>query len=232
MNGAGVVARATVRALLRRRAAVAMLVAMPLVFYLARHDAVGQSIRSLVFGISWAAATVAFFAAVAAQEVEPRLGLAGWPDRVLVGGRLAGLLAIGGAISAGFFVLVALDRDVHSLGAVGLDFAVTMVVAVAFGTALGSVVSRELEGALAIFFVAGLQATVNPYDAAAKLLPFWSSREIATVSVDGPALASIGAGLLHAAVVIALCAGVVVATRSTRPAPVRAAGPGEVTQVS
>ena len=222
MNGAGVVARSTVRALLRRRAAIAMLVAMPLVFYLSRHDAVGQSIRSLVFGISWAASTVAFFAAVAAQEVEPRLGLAGWPGRVLVGGRLAGLLAVGGAISAGFFVLVAVDRDVASLGAVAVDFAVTMVVAVAFGTALGSVVHRELEGALAIFFVAGLQATVNPYAGAAKLLPFWSSREIATVSVDGPRAASLSAGLLHAAVVIILCAGVVAAARISRPAPLRA----------
>jgi hypothetical protein len=216
----------TVRALLRRRAAVVMLVAMPLVFYVARHDAVGQSIRSLVFGISWAMSTVAFFAAVAAREVEPRLALAGWPRLTLVGGRLAGLLALGAAISTGFFVLVAIDRDVNSLAVVGLDFAVTMLVAVAFGTALGRAVERELEGALAIFFVAGLQATVNPYDAVAKFLPFWSSRELATVSVDGPAAASIANGILHAVAVTVLCAVVVAAgerrARITRPAPLRA----------
>jgi energy-coupling factor transporter ATP-binding protein EcfA2 len=156
---------------------------------------------------------------------EPRLGLAGWPRRVLVGGRLAGLLAIGGIISAGFFLLVAVDRDVYSLGTVAVDFAVTMLVAVAFGTALGSVVRRELEGALVIFFVAGLQATVNPYAAASKLLPFWSSREIATVSVDGPATASVSAGLLHALLVIALCAAVILTSldaRSQRPAPQQA----------
>lgn len=225
MNGAGVVALSTMRALLRRRAAIAMLVAMPLVFYLSRHDAVGQSVRSLVFGISWAASTVAFFAAIAAREIEPRLGLAGWPRRVLVGGRLAGLLTIGGLISAGFFLLVAVDRDVYSLGAVAVDFAVTMVVAVAFGTALGSVVRREMEGALVIFFVAGLQATVDPAAVAAKLLPFWSSREIATVSVDGPDMASLSAGLLHALLVITLCAAVVLAfpgARSPRPAPEQA----------
>lgn len=100
-----------------------------------------------------------------------------------------------------------------------------MLVAVAFGTALGSVVRREMEGALVIFFVAGLQATVNPYDAAAKLLPFWSSREIATVSVDGPGAASVTAGLLHALLVIGLCAAAVLAARdarSHRPAPPRA----------
>lgn len=68
-----------------------------------------------------------------------------------------------------------------------------------------------MEGALAIFFVAGLQATVSLYAAAAKLLPFWSPRELATVSVDGPETASMSAGLLHALLVIALCAGVVVA---------------------
>ena len=219
----GVVATTTVRALLRRRAAIVMLVAMPLVFYVARHDATGQSIRSLVFGISWAMSTVAFFAAIAAREVEPRLGVAGWPDSVVVGGRLAGLLALGAAISAGFFLLVAIDRDVDSLGVVALDFAVTMVVAVAFGTALGGAVHRELEGALAIFFVAGLQSTVDPGAAAAKVLPFWSSRELATVAVDGPDAASTVAGLLHAAAVLALCAVVVAgagrAARPTRRAP-------------
>lgn len=206
------VATMTVRSLLRRRAAVVVLVAMPLAFYLARHDATGQSIRSLVFGISWAMSTVAFFAAVAAREVEPRLGLAGWSRRVLVSGRLGGLLVIGGAISAGFFLLVAVDREVHSLGVVALDFAVTMLVAVAFGTAVGGVVHRELEGALVIFFVAGLQATVTPYAAVAKLLPFWSSRELATVSVDGPETASTAAGVLHALVVLALCSVVVLAS--------------------
>jgi uncharacterized membrane protein len=207
---AAVVSEMTVRALLRRRTAVAILVAMPLAFYLSRRSATGQSVRSLIFGISWAMSTVAFFAAVAAQEVEPRLRLAGWGRAVLVGGRLLGLLTVGGAIGTAFFLLVALDRDVHSLGVVALDFAVTALTAVAFGTALGAVVQRELEGALVIFFVAGLQATVNPYDAVAKLLPFWSSRELGTVAVDGPAHASLTAALLHASVVVVLCVVVVV----------------------
>lgn len=88
------------------------------------------------------------------------------------------------------------------------------IVAVAFGTAVGAVVRRELEGALVIFFVAGLQATLNPYGAAAKLLPFWSSREIATVSVDGPATASLAGGLLDPGVVVALCAAIFLARSS------------------
>jgi uncharacterized membrane protein len=207
----GVVASTTVRSLLRRRTAIVILVAMPLVFYLARHDAIGQSVRSLVFGISWAMSTVAFFAAVAAHDVEPRLELAGARRSALLAGRLTGLLAVGAAISLAFFLLVAADRDVNSLGVVGLDFAVTAVVAVAFGTALGAVVGRELEGALVIFFVAGLQATVNPFTTAAKFLPFWSSRELATVSVDGAEAASLAGGLVHAAVVVGLCAAIFLA---------------------
>ena len=48
----------TLRALLRRRLTVAILVLLPVALYLASHDAVGRSVRSFVFGISWAVSTV------------------------------------------------------------------------------------------------------------------------------------------------------------------------------
>ncbi len=217
-----VVARMTLLDLLRRRAAVAILVALPLAFYLVRHDAPGQSIRSLVFGISWAMSTVAFFAALSAHEVEPRLLLSGWSRRVLIGGRLLGLLGLGAVLSAAYVVLVALDRPVAAPGYLVADFVVTSMVAVAIGTALGSVVHRELEGALVIFFIAGLQAVVNPLDRTAKMLPLWSSRELATAAVDGPNAASAVDGALHALVVVALCAAVVAIAERRRGARWRA----------
>jgi hypothetical protein len=218
-NAVVLAAAMTLRALLRRRVAVVLLVALPLAFYLARRDSVGQSARSLLFGVSWAISTVALFAAIDAQELEPRLGLAGWPRRQLISGRLVGLLALGGALAALFFVLVAFDGSVGDLPVLGLDFVVTTVVAVAIGSALGTVIRREFEGALVIFFLAGLQAVVNPYDTIAKFLPFWSSRELGTVAVDGPATASVANGLLHAAAVVIVCiAASTVAQRALGPA--------------
>ena len=59
----GVMGEMTLRALLRRRTVLLVMVALPLVFYLVRRDAVGQSVRSLLFGVSWAISTVAYFAA-------------------------------------------------------------------------------------------------------------------------------------------------------------------------
>ncbi|MEM8924844.1 MAG: hypothetical protein AAGD35_15175 [Actinomycetota bacterium] len=202
-------ARTTMQAALRRRLAVGILVVMPVAFYLVTHDTVGRSVRSLVFGISWAVSTVAFFATIAARDIEPRLALAGWRRIDLIIGRLIGLgIAVLG-LTLAFGTLVGLDQDVRSVSAVFVDFAVTGAVAVAVGTTVGSVISREMEGTLVLFFLAGLQAIANPFDAWSRALPFWSSRELGTWAVDGPAVGSLTDGLLHAAATIIVCSGVV-----------------------
>ncbi|MCB0996005.1 MAG: hypothetical protein KDB21_12990 [Acidimicrobiales bacterium] len=212
MNGPSdlVVAEMTLRALLRRRLAIALLLALPVALYLTRRDAVGQSVRALVFGASWAVSTVAFFAAQSARQLEPRLSLAGLRTWRLVVGRVGGLLALGALLAGAFWVVVALDQPVRSQGAVGLDLAVTVVLAVALGTAIGAVVDQELEGALVIFFLAALQAVANPFGLFAKFLPFWATRELGTYAVDGPAVGSLPNGLAHAGVVVGICAALVV----------------------
>ena len=211
-------AEATIRAVLRRRLAVGILITMPVAFYLVTHDSVGRSIRALVFGISWAVSTVAFFATVSARDVEPRLGLAGWRRRDLVLGRLAGLIGLVLVLSAVFGALVGIDQDVRSLSAVVVDFVVTGAVAVAVGTTVGAVIGKEMEGTLILFFLAGLQAIANPFDAWSRALPFWSSRELGTWAVDGPEIGSLPEGLTHSLIVIALC-GLLVAlsSRARRP---------------
>ncbi len=206
-------ARLTVLALLRRRLPMTVLVVLPVALYLASHETIGRSVRALVFGISWAVSTVALFATLAARELEPGLGLAGHRRPVLVAGRTAGLLALALALSAGFWVMVALDQPVRSVGAVAFDFAVTAAVAVAFGTAVGVLVTAELEGALVLFLFAGLQAVADPFDRWTRALPFWSSRELGTWAVDGPSQGSLAAGSLHAAAAVAVCL-VVTATGS------------------
>jgi hypothetical protein len=205
MNASLLRATTTVRAVLRRRLAVGILVAMPLAFYVVTHDTVGRSVRSLAFGVSWAVSTVAFFVTVAARGLEPRLRLAGWRRRDLLWGRMLGLCGMVVALAVGFGTLVGVDQDVRSVTAVLVDFAVTGVVAVAVGTALGTLLGKEMEGTLILFFFAGMQAIANPFDAWSQALPFWSSRELSTWAVDGPGLGSLTDGLIHAAIVTGAC---------------------------
>jgi hypothetical protein len=206
----------TLRALARRRMSVAILVVLPLALYLATHDAVGRSVRSLVFGISWAVSTVAMFAALAARQVEPRLWLAGRRRSTLAAARLGALVAAALTLAAGFWTVVALDQEVDGLTGVAVDLVVTAVVAVAFGSAVGSAVRRELDGALILFFFAGLQAVVNPYDDWTRVLPFWSSRELGTWAIDGPTRGSLAAGLIHAGIVVAVAAAVIASEQNQR----------------
>jgi hypothetical protein len=166
----------------------------------------GRSVRALVFGITWAVSTVAFFATVAARQIEPRLHLAGRSLPFLAAARVTALLGLALVLAAGFWTLVALDQPVRSPGAVAVDFVVTGVISVAFGTMVGTVISKELEGTLVLFLFAGLQAVTNPYESITRLLPFWSTRELGTYAIDGPDFASLGHGLAHAVVVIVICA--------------------------
>ena len=195
-------AEMTLRGLLRRRISIAVLVLLPLALYVVSGDTVGRSVRALVFGLTWAVGTVAFFATVAGRELEPRLAMAGWTRRRLRSARTAALLAVALVIALGFWALVAVDQAVRSVPWVGGAMLVTAVVAVAIGVAVGALVPTEMEGTLVLFFLAGLQAVTDPAAGWAVALPFWSSRELTTYAVDGPAAASWAAGLGHAMAVI------------------------------
>lgn len=217
-------AEATLRALLRRRLTLGILIVMPVVFYFVSHDTVGRAVRSLVFGLSWSVSTVAFFAAMGARELEPRLELAGWSRSHLQLGRIAGLAGLGLVLTMAFVALVAVDQDVRSLGGVVLNFGVTSAVAIGLGTAVGVLLTKEMEGTLVLFFVAGLQAIVNPFDTYSRVLPFWSSRELGTYAVDGPDSGSLSEGLAHAAITLAICAVVLLLVnrgRRVRPRALR-----------
>ena len=201
-----VVAEMTVRALVRRRLSLVLFVALPVVLYAARHDGVGQSTRALIFGVSWAMSTVAFFAATDAASIEPRLRLAGWSSARLVIGRVVGLATLGTLLTGAYLALVLVDHPIVGPATLAVDFAMTMATALAFGTAVGAVLPRELEGTLVLFLTAALQSVVNPDATPARLMPFWSSRELGTVAIDGPHAASFVAGMGHGFAVIVLAA--------------------------
>ncbi len=211
----------TLRGLVRRRGTLALLIALPLLFYVARHSLAGQSVRFLAVGLAWATSTLALFAALAARTTEPRLRVGGWSWGALLAGRVAALLAVALTLAVGYFALIAADRQVDRVLAVGAMLVVTAATAVATGTALGAVARREQDGALLLFIVAGLQFIADPPTLLAHLLPYWSTRELATWAVDRAG--DPGAALAHAAATIALCAAITVAWTPRRaPAAHRA----------
>lgn len=192
------VAEMTLREVLRRRAVLAILLLLPLAFYLSRRgDHLGQSIRFVCLGLGWALSTAALFTGSAARGLEPRLRLSGYGTHHLFLGRLAALWATGLLLSAPYFLLVLADQDGVAHGAVGLIMLLTVAVSAPFGLALSALVPRELEGTLILLTVVGLQMMMDPADASSRLLPFWFSREIATYAVDHTGGAYLARGLAH-----------------------------------
>ena len=84
------------RQLLRRRLALAILVALPVALYLAMlSQSKENAIEFGALGMSWSVACAALFAVLAAREAEPRLVLIGFRPVELMLGRF--LLLLGGA---------------------------------------------------------------------------------------------------------------------------------------
>ncbi|MFF8778629.1 hypothetical protein ACF07W_15320 [Streptomyces sp. NPDC015140] len=214
-------AEMTLRELLRRRGVLSLLLLVPLVFYLGRHDQAGQAIRFASLGVGFAVSTAALFSAVGGREIEPRLTLSGFRPRHLYLGRMLALLTAGLLISALYAVVVIADQEVAAPRAVALELALTTLVAVPLGLLLGLAVPRDLEGTLLLISVIGAQMVIDPANDAAKALPFWSTREIITYAVDGAGSGSLTSGVTHALVVtglLVLASGGVMSVRLRRRA--------------
>lgn len=68
---------------------------------------------------------------------------------------------------------------------------------VPLGMLIGAAVPRDLEGTLVLIAFIGLQMLIDPAKNSAKLLPFWSSREIGTYAVDPVGSDYLDRGLTH-----------------------------------
>lgn len=224
------VAELTARELLRRRCVLVLLLLLPLAFYLSRRtDHVGQSVRFVCLGLGWALSTAALFAGSAARSIDPRLCLSGYRPLQPHLGRLVALWTVGVALSVPYFLLVRFDQANLRYGAIALIMVLTVAVAVPFGLALSAVLPRELEGTLVLLIVIGLQMMLDPSGTAAKLLPFWSSREIGTYAIDHTDGTYLTRGVLHAVayavaltLIVALASGIRLRQRShLRFLPVR-----------
>jgi hypothetical protein len=201
----GTVARLSAREVSRRRTVVLLVVTQPLWFYLVRHDLQGQSVRFLTLGIAWAISTLTLFVVIGARRVDPRLRLTGASAVSLVGGRLLAMSLGGVALALGYWGLVLVDQDVRRPWAVGAMMLVTGLIAAPFGSLVAALLPRELEGAIALLTVAAVQMLANPAGTAAKVLPFWSAREIGTYAIDPVGADYLWRGLLHAGVTWTVC---------------------------
>jgi hypothetical protein len=216
MNKLWTVSEMSLREILRRRGVLALLLALPLGFYfLRRGDHTGQSIRSLFLGLTWAVSTAALFASAASRAIEPRLRLSGYRSHHLYLGRMGAIVVLGILIALPLLVLVAVDQPGRvRLGAVAVAMLFCVTVAAPFGLLIAVVVARELEGTLVLLVFVGLQMTMDPASAFARLTPFWSSREIGTYAVDYTDGGYLTRGLLHGLAFTAILA-VAVAVVST-----------------
>lgn len=166
------------RDLTRRHAALGLLVALPLSFYLAsgRHGSSALSAGGI--GMAFAVSGATLFSVLSSHEVDQRLVLGGYRPIDLLLGRVLFLGPLGLVIAAGFSVLMTFLSNPARPWVLGLAVGVVALQSVPFGLAVGTSVNRELEGTLVMIGVVGMQLAVEPSATIAKVLPFYGPRQL------------------------------------------------------
>ncbi|WP_167146953.1 ABC transporter permease [Actinomyces sp. ZJ308] len=193
----GLVALITLRELARRRGALALATLLPLVFYLVRLEAHWTAIRLLSIGLGWATATLALFTQVSSRSVDRRLTVNGADPTALLLGRHLAVLGLGWAVGLLYsgLVLTTIGDELTRPGTVPVMLLLTAAVAAPLGSLAAALVPRDLEGALLLLSVMAIQVLVDPSEGWTRVLPLWSTRELASVVVEN--LGSQTATYLH-----------------------------------
>ena len=180
------VALITLRELTRRRGALALATLLPLTFYLVRLETHWTAIRLLSIGLGWATATLALFTQVSSRSVDRRLAVSGARPASLLLGRYLAVLGLGwilGLLYSGL-VLATIGDELTHPGAVPVMLLLTATVATPLGSLAAALVPRDLEGALLLLSVMAVQVLVDPSEGWTRVLPLWSTRELASVVVE------------------------------------------------
>ena len=206
---AGLVALITLRELARRRGALALATLLPLVFYMVRLETHWTAIRLLSIGLGWATATLALFTQVSSRSVDRRLAVSGAPPATLLLGRYLAVLGLGWTVGLLYtgLVLVTIGDELTHPSAVPVMLLLTAAVATPLGSLAAALVPRDLEGALLLLSVMAVQVLVDPSEDWTRVLPLWSTRELASVVVEnlGPDTATyLHRGLVHGAGMVLL----------------------------
>ncbi|HWC34868.1 MAG TPA: hypothetical protein VG650_08570 [Mycobacteriales bacterium] len=194
------------RDLVRRHIAIALLVALPMSFYLSSvgegRDAVGTGGVAMAFAVG--GATV--FSALSSSEVDHRLVLSGYRPHELLVGRLLFLCPFGIVLSGLFTALMAPISHPDNPGVLLLGVSAVAAIAVPFGIAVAAIVPRELEATLVLIGVVGIQLAVSHTSTVAKLLPFYGARLLIDTGLagHGPILWPLIEGAMYAVALLAL----------------------------
>jgi hypothetical protein len=206
-----VVTEMQARDLLRRRAVMALLVALPALFYYSVPAAEEFSLIASTMGVSWAVAAAGLFGILGWRQVDPRLTLVGAPPRAGLLGRVVLLLAIALGLVALFApqILVRSEALIADRGAFLLALVLMAVISVPLGLAIGVLVPRELEGTLVLIGVLGVGTSIPPDTPGAWVLPLWGPLDIVTISAgwsDGSVVTGVAHALGFAVALLAVAA--------------------------
>jgi hypothetical protein len=188
------------RDLTRRHAALGLLVALPLSFYLASMGSGDKAIVHGGVGLAFAISGATLFSILSSSEVDQRLVLGGYRPHELLFGRLAFLGPMSLAIATAFSTLMCLVSQPARPWLTFVGVAVVALVSIPFGLAVGAGVPRELEGTLVLIGVVGMQLAVDPSSVVSQLLPFHGPQELLTssLSTSGPIAWPLVESLLYA----------------------------------
>jgi hypothetical protein len=162
------------RDLLRRHAALLLLIGMPMSWY-AAEAAVGidYAVGTGVLAMAWSAAAASLFAFVGARHVDQRLVLAGHRPRDIVRGRLLALLALTWAVALAVGIVMVASSRPERPGDVFLALALTALVSTSVGWLTAALVPRELEGTLILIGLVGLQVSIPTSGTADLVIPYY-----------------------------------------------------------
>ncbi|UDY34523.1 hypothetical protein [Dermatobacter hominis] len=199
----GIMAEMHGRDLMRRHAALGLLVALPLCFYLASMGSGSRAVVAGGVGMAFSVSGATLFSLLSSEEVDQRLVLGGYRPLDLLLGRLGFLAPLGLAIAGLFSVLMLTVSHPYRPWLAWLGVSAVAVQAIPFGLAVGAVVPKELEGTLVLIGVVGMQLAVEPDNAVAKALPFYGPQQVIESSLTSaggpilwPLLLTLGYGLV------------------------------------
>src|SRR5262249_35107099 len=151
------------RDLARRRAALAFLVGLPLVFYAvsAGHEG-SHAVTNGSIATAFSVVGAGIFTELAGRAVDPRLILAGYRPLELLAGRVMILVAVSVPIVLGTALLMSVVSHPARPGVLVLATLAVGAVGVPLGLVIGMVVPRDLEAVLLMIGFVGVQLSLDP----------------------------------------------------------------------
>lgn len=222
MNGTWTIARMQARDLGRRRIAVGMLVALPLLVYLSVPADQPWALGPGAVGLGWSVGGAAMFGALGWRRVDPRLALAGCRPAVQVVGRALPIGVLGLVLGGAILPLLLARSSPPDEGALVLAVVLTVAVGVPLGLAIGVLLPGEMEAMLALIMVGGVAMSMPPDAPGAQALPLWGPVRLVTTAIEADG-AGLAGPVVHAAASVALL-GVVAWVAWRRRVRIRPAG--------